>query len=160
MCLICSNKRKMGKSIKTDILLQAGKEQVWQVLTDFERYHEWNPFIVRSSGKAVPGTVLEHVMKNGKKEIAFRPRVLKAEPYRYFDWMGHLFFKGIFDGHHYFELEEITPKQVKLTQGEHFSGLLSGVILNMIGEETRNNFIAMNRALGRRVEALEASASD
>jgi hypothetical protein len=74
-------------------------------------------------------------------------------PFRYFDWLGSLFIKGLFDGHHYFEIEELAPGQVKLSHGEHFSGLLGTTILKKIAEETRNNFIRMNGAIKQQAEA-------
>jgi hypothetical protein len=64
-----------------------------------------------------------------------------------------LFIKGLFDGHHYFEIEELMPHQVKLSHGEYFSGLLSASILKKIAEDTRNNFIRMNNALKQQAEA-------
>jgi hypothetical protein len=84
--------------------------------------------------------------------MVFSPTVLSVVPYQYFDWLGSLFVKGLFDGHHYFEIDELAPNQVKLIHGEHFSGLLSGYILKKIGEDTRTNFIRMNTALKSRAE--------
>lgn len=37
--------------------------------------------------------------------------------------------KGLFDGHHFFQIEEINHIQVKQIHGENFSGLLSKIIL-------------------------------
>lgn len=71
---------------------------------------------------------------------------------RYFDWVGNLWIKGLFDGHHYFEIEEINTNQVKLNHGENFSGILSGMILKKIGDQTRENFVKMNMALKEKSE--------
>jgi hypothetical protein len=127
----------MNKSIKTEIIINASKEKVWQVLTDFKSYPRWNPFI----------------MVNRSKKFRFKPKVVSVVPFRYFDWLGNLFIKGLFDGHHYFEIEELMPHQVKLSHGEYFSGLLSASILKKIAEDTRNNFIRMNNALKQQAEA-------
>ena len=35
----------MTKQIKTSIHINATKEKVWEILMDFEKYPEWNPFI-------------------------------------------------------------------------------------------------------------------
>jgi hypothetical protein len=61
--------------------------------------------------------------------------------------------KGIFDGHHSFELEEVGNGQVKLIHSEKFSGILSGFLLKKIGADTRNNFVKFNEALKNRVES-------
>jgi uncharacterized protein YndB with AHSA1/START domain len=45
----------MNKSIKTEIVINASKEKVWHVLTDFKRYPQWNPFITSVEGELVKG---------------------------------------------------------------------------------------------------------
>ena len=37
-------------SISTEIDIAAPPNEVWAVLTDYERYPEWNPFMVKLSG--------------------------------------------------------------------------------------------------------------
>jgi hypothetical protein len=134
-------------SIRTEIVINANKEKVWDILTNFENYPQWNPFIKEIKGTLEVGNRLQNTMLNEGKKFTFKPKVLKVIPYQYFDWIGHLFIKGLFDGHHYFELEETGPGQVKLSHGEHFSGILSGPLLKKIGESTRNNFVKMNQAI-------------
>jgi hypothetical protein len=137
----------MNKRIITEIVINASREKVWDILTGFHHYPSWNPFIIRIDGELAKGKRLTNTLFNGKKTFVFRPRVLSVVPYQYFDWLGSLFMRGLFDGHHYFEIEELAPSQVKLIQGEHFSGLLSSYILKKIGEDTRSSFVMMNRAV-------------
>lgn len=35
----------MVKQIKTSVAINSSKERIWQILTDFERYSEWNPLL-------------------------------------------------------------------------------------------------------------------
>jgi hypothetical protein len=142
----------MKNSITTEIIINAPKEKVWNILTDFGNYKNWNPFMVSSTGRAEAGTRLVNVMKNNDKLHTFKPVVLHAEENKYLDWLGSLLFKGIFDGHHYFKIEDLGNGQVKFTQGENFSGILSGMIMKSIGEDTRNNFVKMNNALKQLAE--------
>ncbi len=141
------------KQIKTVVLINDNKEKVWSILSDFENYINWNRFIISSSGKAIEGTKLTNTLKLGEKTQTFRPKILKVNEYKYFDWIGHLFFKGIFDGHHYFEIEELGSNQVKLIQGENFSGILSGLIMRSIREVTNENFVKLNDALKAQAES-------
>lgn len=143
----------MRHQIITEIIIDAPAGKVWNILTDLDRYPDWNPFIIHASGQLVPGKKLTNTLRNGGKNFVFKPTVLKVEPGHYFDWMGHLFLPGIFDGHHFFRIEPVNDRQVKLIQGEYFSGLLSGMLLKKIGEETRNNFVRMNQAVKQRAEA-------
>ncbi len=137
----------MNRRIRTEIIINAGKEKVWQVLTDFKSYGKWNPFLVSVEGAPVAGTRLVNTMVNKGKPMTFKPKVMKAEDGRGFAWLGHLWVKGIFDGYHYFEIEELGPQQVKLVHGENFSGILSGWIYYKMGEEIFANFVRMNQAL-------------
>lgn len=143
---------KTEKRIQTEIIINSTKEKIWEILIDTEKYKEWNPFIVSMSGKIKEGERLVNVMKNGKGTITFKSKVLKVIEYEYFEWMGHLLVPGLFDGQHYFKLEDIRPGQVKLTQGENFKGLLSGMVLKKIGDETKMKFIAMNNAIKVKAE--------
>jgi hypothetical protein len=140
------------KELTTEIIINASAEQVWHVLTDFAAYHQWNPFIVSSSGKALEGTRLTNQMKQGDKTMTFTPKLIRVEENHRLEWLGHLWIPGLFDGHHIFIIEELGPQQVKLTQKEKFSGLLRGLVMRQIAETTQAGFIAMNRALKERAE--------
>ena len=137
--------------LKTEILLNASKEQVWNTLTSLEDYADWNPFIVSSSGEAVVGQRLTNKMMNKGKATIFNPIVTKADSFREFEWLG-IGLMGMFKGRHYFKLEELPDGQTKLIHGEEFSGLLSGLIMKFIGDDTLENFQRMNKALKERVE--------
>lgn len=142
----------MEKIITTEIVIHASKEKVWELLTDFENYKNWNPFIVQSTGKAIAGTRLTNTVKNNGKTFTFKPLLLTVEPYCAMAWLGSLWVKGLFDGHHYFRIEDLGNGQVLLTHGERFSGILSGFLLRSLGNETRKNFVQMNNALKQQAE--------
>ena len=46
------------------VAINAPAEKVWEVLVDFERYHQWNPFCVEASGKLAVGEPLTMKLKN------------------------------------------------------------------------------------------------
>lgn len=143
---------KNSKSIVTEIIINAPAERVWEILTNTEKYADWNPFLLKIKGEIKIGNRLENTMKNGNSTIIFKPQVLQVIPENYFEWLGKLWVSGIFDGRHYFRLEKINSTQIKLTHGEEFSGLLSGYVLKKNGNEIRQNFVEMNQALKRRAE--------
>lgn len=140
------------KTLQTEIIINATAEKVWGILTDFGKFPEWNPFIVKLEGKPEPGTRLRAELKNGVGVSVFKPKVLVAEKGKAFEWLGSLPVPGIFNGHHHFRIEALSGGQVKFVHGEEFSGLLAGMIMNKIGEQTRAGFIAMNKALKERAE--------
>ncbi len=116
-------------------------------MADFEKFPQWNPFIVKLEGRPEVNTRLRAELKNGNRVSVFKPKVLVAEKNKAFEWLGSLPIPGIFNGRHYFRIESLNANQVKFIHGEEFTGLLAGVILNKIGEQTRAGFIAMNKAL-------------
>jgi hypothetical protein len=137
----------MNKHIRTEIIINASKEKVWGILTDFANYPSWNPFIRSIKGELTPGGKLVNTLFTGKKNMVFKPKVISVTPNRYFDWIGNLIVPGLFDGHHYFQIAELGGGQVQLNHGEHFSGLLAGYILRKIANDTRASFILMNQAI-------------
>ena len=48
----------MAKEIKTEILIRATPEKVWAILTDFDNYRNWNPFIRSVTGEVAVGNTI------------------------------------------------------------------------------------------------------
>ena len=143
----------MARQIHTEIEIQASPDRVWETLTDFGTYPDWNPFIVRAAGQPVPASRLELQMRlPGRRPMAFRPKVLEAAPARRQRWLGRLLVPGLFDGEHAFAIDPLGPDRVRLTQLEEFRGLLAPLILAFIGTPTKEGFQQMNQALKARVE--------
>lgn len=137
------------KELRTEIEINATPERVWQILTDTDRFPEWNPFIRSLKGKLAQGESIEIVLGEDKT-MTFRPTILEFEPNRTFRWLGKLFIGGLFDGEHIFEIEPLDPARVRFVQREKFNGLLIPVF-NF--DSTERGFNAMNRALKKRAEA-------
>lgn len=137
--------------LQTEITIHASAEKVWSILTDFEKYPEWNPLILSISGKQEKGARLRVALNNGKGSSVFKPEVVAFEINGRFEWRGHLPL-GMFTGHHQFHIQKISEHETKFIHREDFSGWLSGVIMKQIGEGTRKGFIKMNEALKQRAE--------
>jgi hypothetical protein len=48
---------------RTTIPIRASADTVWEVLTGFERYPEWNPSVSSISGKLEPGSTLSRLSR-------------------------------------------------------------------------------------------------
>ena len=138
----------MKKEISTSIQINATPEKVWQVLTDFESYPEWNPFIQSLKGDVRVGNRID-VNLGG---MAFKPLVLEFTLNQKFRWIGHLLIKGIFDGEHQFEIITNPDGSTQLIQSEKFRGLLIPFVPKVL-KDTKANFELMNQALKQRAEA-------
>jgi hypothetical protein len=139
--------------IQSQIEIASTAEQVWSILTDFPAYPAWNPFIRSVDGLVEKGQRLTvSIQPQGGRTMTFRPTVLLATPKVELRWLGHLLFRGIFDGEHYFHIDQSTAGRVRFTQGEKFSGLIVGFAKASLDRGTKAGFVAMNEALKSRAE--------
>jgi hypothetical protein len=145
--------------ISSEIEIDATPEDVWAALTDFARYHEWNPGFEKAEGRAAVGETLHLTFaKQGGKGMKMHPTVLAADPGRELRWLGRLWLPGIFDGEHRFEIQEIEPGRVRFVQAERFSGVLVPFLRKLIRVDTLAMFEAVNAALAERVSRRKGAA--
>lgn len=131
------------KKIETEIELNASAEQVWKALMAFEKYPEWNSFIVQIVGEAKLSKRLNiEIAPPGGNKMKFAPQVISFEKNRLFEWKGQLGMPGIFDGKHRFEIVSINDSICKLKHSEQFSGILVPLISL---EKTEKGFQKMNQ---------------
>ena len=146
----------MEKEIVTEIEINASPSRVWWVLTDFEKYPIWNPFIKKISGIPARNEKLEvHMPDPRGGTIVFRPDVLVAERERELRWLGRS--EGdAFNGEHYFLIEPIennnNNNKVHFTQSEKFTGSIAASLEGWLDTAVKQNFEDMNRALKQRAE--------
>ncbi|WP_380681417.1 SRPBCC family protein [Salinigranum sp. GCM10025319] len=147
--------------LTTRVEIDAPPERVWDVLVDFDRYHEWNPFM-RVAGRANENAHLHvELFPPGGRATRFRPTVTHVDPGRELRWLGHLWTAGLFDGEHRFVLEPLDGgSRTSLTHAESVSGFLAPVVWRFVGDATERGFEAMNAALKARVESTNFDSED
>jgi hypothetical protein len=147
----------MTKQLDTIIDIDADREQVWQVLTDFGAYPEWNPFIVRADGAPEVGSRLTVRMQPvGARGITLTPAVLEVVEGRQLRWLGRLGLPGVFDAEHVFTIEARSDGGTRLRQAERFRGVLVPFMARSLDRHTLPAFVAMNEALKQRAERAVA----
>lgn len=140
--------------IKTQIGINATPDKVWEVLTDFESYPKWNPFIKSITGEPKVGSQITVSIYPPEGNImTFEPTVLAFEYNKEFRWIGKLWFKGVFDGEHKFELIDNGNGTTIFNQGETFKGILIGLFKKQLENNTRKGFELMNENLKKRAES-------
>jgi hypothetical protein len=138
--------------LHSEIEIDAPPERVWRVLTDFDAYPEWNPFIRSIEGDPGVGSRLRvRIEPPGARGMTFRPTVQAVEPARELRWFGRLFVPGLMDGEHRLALEPLDGGRSRFIQSERFSGVLVGLLGRMLAA-TEQGFKQMNEALKRRAE--------
>ena len=148
------------KEISTDIEIEASAERVWQVLTDFPAFPDWNPFMPNAEGELKARATIKVRFKPPKgMGMTIKVTVLKAEPEQELRWAGRLLMPGLFDGEHVFSITAKDGGGVRFHQSETFRGILVPLFALMgMFTNTLQGFNDMNQALKARAEASEASA--
>ena len=135
------------KQIETEILINAEPKKVWAILSDFENYPKWNPFIKSISGvKKTGGKLTVSIHPPDGNPMTFKPAVLEFLENVELRWKGKLGITGIFDGEHYFQLIDHGNKQTKFIHGEKFSGILIPFMGKTL-EKAKEGFELMNQSL-------------
>lgn len=143
------------REIATEIKINAPPEKVWEILTDFTKFPDWNHFIRKAEGEIKEGNKLTvRLEQPDGKAMTFKPTVAKVSERKEFRWLGHLFLPGLFDGEHIFEIVPQGENTVKFVQREKFRGILFPLFWKSLDTSTRQGFNEMNAALKKRAEEV------
>lgn len=143
----------MEKKLHTEITINAAPERVWEILTDFQSYPKWNPFLKSLEGDVQIGKrITVNITPPDGKAMTFKPVVLEYKPHVEFKWLGHLWINGLFDGEHRFQLIHNSDNTTTFIHSEKFNGILVSLFSKMIENNTRRGFEAMNRELKKLAE--------
>ncbi len=139
------------KSIQTQVTINSPIQTVWSVLTDFDKYPAWNPFLVKvekiSSQKLKITTCIE-----GKKN-RFTPKIICLKPLHELRWLGKfLGISWLFKGEHYFLLKPLSTNKTSVIHGENFSGFLANISWSYLEKRLHESFSRMNNALKETAE--------
>lgn len=138
------------KEIHTEIEINASLERVWKIVTDFESYGQWNPFINRVIGQAKEGSRIEiHIETPGGKNRKYGPTVTRVEEGRELRWLGK---SWLLNGEHIFTIEQLQPVRVRFVHREVFDGLLTSIFGKSLDTDVKQGFEEMNKALKDRAE--------
>jgi hypothetical protein len=138
----------MRTEIKTQIEINASPKKIWEILTNFENYPNWNPFIKQLTGEVKVGSKIKaNIQPPEAKAMTFKPTILTYQPNKELSWLGSLFFKGVFDGEHKFELIENANGTTTFIHSERFKGILVPLFKKQLHNNTKRGFEQMNKKL-------------
>jgi hypothetical protein len=147
------------RTIRSAIEIRAPLNDVWQILTDFSAYPEWNPHIRQVRGEPrVGGRLTIRSQPPGGRTIVLRPMVVAWTPPTELRWRGTFISRLLFTGEHGFRLEQLDSARVRFHQDETFSGVLVPLYGRLRLTRTREGFDQMNEALRERAESGAAVA--
>lgn len=142
----------MQKEINYEIEIQASPEKVWQVLTDLDKYAEWNPLLHNAAGKTQVGEKVDVAFRTASKKGSLRCTVIEARPNQKLCWEYHVVLPGLLKGKHIFTIEPIGEEQVRFIDREIFNGLFVPLIAKDIDTNSKTAMETMDKALKARVE--------
>ena len=136
--------------LETEIEITAPPSQVWQILTDFESFSEWNP-LLQATGKAELGekiAIKANAPDGSDAEYKFQVQIVDFEPNKILAWKGGI--PGILSGYHYWLLSA-SDNGTRLIHGEDFNGLYVLIKGKQHIMSFRPGYEAMNEAMAKRV---------
>lgn len=138
--------------------IEARPEKVFDLIKDFSKSANWNPFVVSASGPAELGGVVRGKVKLGFVKLSFRHKIVeyirnKSVCWRDFGLVARLFYCG--QRCRYVEARGAT---VHYKCEMQVSGPLSGLARLILGRALRNGVIAETRALKYEAEKVTASS--
>lgn len=139
--------------LRTEVEIDAPVSHVYRVLTAFEHYPEWNPFITAISGQLLSGQTLavEMSLPEGKTYL-LKPRLTVVSPDHELRWRGDFLLPALLQADHFFQLSERGEARTGFVQGENLSGLLLRFAGSSLTQAARG-FVYMNQALKKRAES-------
>lgn len=140
--------------------ISASQSQAWQVLTAFEDYAQWNPFITQIIGwPSAQSDIGVTIRAPFIKQMQFILRVDSVKPESEMIWLGETLMPKVLDGRHYFRLNKTGEGEIRFSQGEIFSGVLLYFVWPVLSVLTRKNFNDMNAGFKGYLASLSKSAS-
>ncbi|UZP74566.1 SRPBCC domain-containing protein [Candidatus Paraluminiphilus aquimaris] len=133
--------------------IAAPKEIVWQVITDFSSYGEWNPFVTACDAELRVGAPISMTValgSNTRDQVEFVSRVVEGELFEYrMKPVGLLL-------HSYRQHEIAASGDGKTMYRSTFElrGWLSGLVSMSLGSALRDGFHGMTDSLVSRAESL------
>ena len=142
------------RELRTEIQISAPIDQVWQVLTDFDHWEDWNPMVNQVSGNVSVGSKLNITMRgpDTKDAMKYQPTLLEVNPPRSLRWRATMMSGLMFTNDRVFELSEKNGGTV-LVNKEEFSGLMVPLFWGKMNLFVVPMLEKMNKALKDKLEA-------
>lgn len=140
-----------AQTVSVQRVIDAPRDRVWAVLTDFAAYEDWNPYVTSASGDVREDAELRLRLEPPGGEIEdVTVKVLTARFERKLRWEDRLVVPGLRDEEVTFRVLKLSSSRVRLFEDLRVEGLFSPFA--DLGPSTRGLEL-MAAALERRAEA-------
>ena len=140
--------------------IDAPAERVWEVITDLDRYPEWNPFVVACRSSLAVGAPIEMRVRVFRSFAQpQRERIFEHVPGRRLCYGVPMRPLGALASRRCHELEPRGAARTRYVSRFELSGWLAPVVRLLLGRRLAAGFAAMSAALKARAEALRSRRS-
>lgn len=149
----------MSFRIDKTLDIAAPPSVVWEVLTDFPRYGEWNPFVVEAKCSLKPGEAMDMkvvLMGFPQRQVEW---MVDCEPGRAFSYAMKPFPGGGLSSRRGHVLEDAGNHRTRYTSNFELRGWLMPVVRGLMGARIEIGMRRMWEALQKRSEELWAQRS-
>ena len=150
---ILNIKAQKMKEYIIEIDINASKEVVWKIITDFEHYPKWNSILyMENNDRLILGNNFDvTINKPNNKQSNFKAKAISKEHHESFAAQQKMMGKWFFQATHFFIIKEIDNESIKFIQKWEFKGILASMFLKQIFKELEG-FKKMNSELKEYVE--------
>lgn len=142
----------MAITFKTEVVIDASKEQVWYALSSLKDYRAWNSRTWFEANPVVGQSQWMHV-RLFFFWMSVPVRVLKCDAHDELRWRGGI--PGLITGSHYFQVERLQARQCRLVQCETFCGILSPVMTPLLEPALMRLYLGMNAEIKQWCEKMD-----
>lgn len=138
------------KSVETTMVIRREPRAVWDVLSDFDAYEEWNPILTVRRGTPRAGSAVEvAVDRPGHTTRTETAKLTAVDPGVRLQWEAVALYSWLYRSTQTFELRRLEGGRTRLVNRTACGGILAPLVVSE-GFETENE--RLNRALADRVE--------
>jgi len=142
------------KHVFTEIEINASRDRVWSVLTDFDKMPEWSSSFQGIEGEFKEGGKAKSYFKApiGEKNMEFEHTIIEFEEEVSFGWSDPLTM-GMKD-HHIYKLEELPNGNTRFIQIDGVEGGATHFLGKLVTNSMKSMYLKFNQELKERVEKL------
>ena len=140
--------------LRSETVVDAPPEQVWEVLSHLVAWDAWNPtlFAVRPGSSLEPGREVRMKLRLGGLVVPMRQQIRVVDPPRELQWRSKQMVPApALDVVRSFLLEPLEGGRTRFVQTEAMSGFLAKATSRLIGELVVRGYDDLGRALAARV---------
>jgi hypothetical protein len=138
------------KVFESQIDINAPTALVWEHLTAFEHYPEWNPFVLWAKGDLKQGSIVRFQI--ARQPVPFNGEIITLTLNREFTWEARVPIPGV-QPRYIRKLESINNGKTRFINREEFSGVMVPVAAPVLSVLLGPLYEKTCQALKQRVEA-------